>query len=287
MWLCCVLASTAGASETPQPADDAAKGAAAVPETVVTDTGTDDDPVGKYGQPEWTTRRRFPTTRVYVAPAGQVAFEYWLEVKTPLADGAASRVRSLFEASIGLGKRLQLDLYLRTESKAGGPLELESERLELRWALADWGVIPGNPTLYLEWIRPHQGPWKAEGKLLFGGAFAPSWHWGANLSWERELWGTESNEYAVTAAFSHTLSDRKLSLGAEARVELVDGKPRYGAFTTIEFLLGPSVRWFPHPRVGVSVVFLAGAEAERDTGADPLGAFEVVLQPTLVLGANL
>src|SRR5258706_6444378 len=60
--LCCVLASSAAASETPQPAEDAARNESASPspkpepETVVTDTasGTDDDPVGSYRQPHVT-----------------------------------------------------------------------------------------------------------------------------------------------------------------------------------------------------------------------------------------
>src|SRR3954468_17727421 len=78
LWLSAVLASSAAGSETPQPAEDAA-GGDPTPQTVVTDTvpGADDQPVGSYHQPEWTARRRFPTTRVYVIPAGTVAAEYW------------------------------------------------------------------------------------------------------------------------------------------------------------------------------------------------------------------
>jgi hypothetical protein len=55
---------------------------------------------------------------------------------------------------MGLGHRLQLDLYLQTE-QAGhqAPLEIGAEKVELRWALADWGVIPLNPTLYAEFVR--------------------------------------------------------------------------------------------------------------------------------------
>jgi hypothetical protein len=41
-------------------------------------TTKDDDLVGDYGQPRWTTTRRFTEVRTYVLPAGQLDFEYWL-----------------------------------------------------------------------------------------------------------------------------------------------------------------------------------------------------------------
>ncbi len=284
----------ARASETPQPAedmkhDDPALAPKPAPETIVTDqtAASDDDRVGAYRQPGWTERRRFPTTRVYVIPAGDIQAEVWLEVKTPGEDPGATRLRSLYELAFGLGKRIQLDLYLRTESDGGGPLVLESERVELRWAFADWGVIPGNPTLYLEFIRPHEGPFKGEVKLLFGGSLAPRWHWGANLSWERELWGNQTNEYAVTAAISHTVIERTLSIGAETRVELVDQRPHFGKFVSYEFLIGPSLRFIPLPRFALSLVWLFGAAAERDVGTDPLPGFGAIVQPTLVVNGRL
>jgi len=50
-----------------------------VPETVVTAREgrflREEDRIGPYGQPRWTAHRRFPSTRVYVAPPGQFEFE--------------------------------------------------------------------------------------------------------------------------------------------------------------------------------------------------------------------
>ena len=62
-------------------------------------------------------------------------------------------------------------------------------KAELRWALANWGKIPGNPTIYLEWKNEDAAPDHFEGKLLLGGAIASGWHWGSNFVWEHELGG--------------------------------------------------------------------------------------------------
>ena len=187
-------------------------GTAVANETTVTDsrTVTEDDRIGPYGQPRWSDRRRFPETRVYVAPPGSATFEFWFEPKVS-SDGTPLRLRTMYELSFGLGHRLQLDLYLRLQHEGTDPVQLESERVELRYALADWGVIPGNPTLYLEWIRPTVDPQRLELKLLLGGQFSARLFWGANLFWERELWGgPQESEYGL----SYSLLDTKFSLGA-------------------------------------------------------------------------
>lgn len=254
-------------------------------ETVVTDTKqwAEAKPVGAYNQPSWTDRRRFPGTRVYVAPPGTFTFEFWLENKTPF-DGGDVRFRSLYEVAIGLGHRLQLDLYLRTEQKGGDAMRVESERVELRWALADWGVIPGNPTLYLEWIRQTEGPMKGEVKVLLGDSFSERLYWGLNLFYERELWGSDqAHEYGLTGGLSYSLIANKLSLGVETRLEIIDTRASRPAPLEVEFLLGPTMAWRPVPQMHVLLVWFLGAGFERP---DPMTAFSgrALMQPTLVAG---
>ncbi len=240
--------------------------------------------IGSYAQPRWTARRRFPTTRIYVIPEGQAQFEYWLETKTPFDAAGDTRFRSLLEFEFGLGHHLQLDLYLRTEQKGASDWTLESERLELRWALADWGKLWGNPTLYFEYIHaqtaPHHG---AEVKLLLGGEIAPRLHWGANLSYERQLGGEQEVEYAITGAVSYTLVDSKLSLGAEARLEAVDVAGSRFDFASVEPLIGPSLQWRPIPAAHVDLVALLGFETERDVAAGT-SSTSGIFQPTVVFG---
>ena len=183
-WLIVLLSTVAIAGEPVVGTGDAAAQQArpdpGAPETTVHAPGWEESlREGPYQQPQWTERRRFPGTRVYVAPPGSATFEFWLENKTPF--GGENRLRTLYEMAFGLGHRLQLDLYVRTQVDGQGPMVIESERLELRWALADWGVLPGNPTLYLEWIRPTDGPMRAELKLLLGGELSPRLYWGFNL----------------------------------------------------------------------------------------------------------
>ena len=268
--------------ETPS----AAEPAKPVPETKVTDkkpTWGDNEKVGKYGQPRWTTRRHFVGTRVYVAPPGAASVEAWFEMKAG-SGGGDVRVRSLYEFSIGLGARFQADLYIRLQHDGDQPVFLESERVELRWALADWGKIPGNPTLYLEWIRQTYGPQKLEAKLLFGGSLTDRLYWGLNLFFERELWGSElSNEYGGTAGISYSLVERKFALGAELRIEAVDVRDERFQARELEFLLGPSISFQPIDGAHILLVLFAGPGLERAVATDPFTA-QFVFQPTLVGG---
>jgi hypothetical protein len=257
-----------------------------VPETKVTDkklTWGDNEKVGKYGQPRWTTRRHFVGTRVYVAPPGAVSIEAWFEMKVP-SGGGDVRVRSLYEFSIGLGARFQADLYIRLQHKGTEPVSLESERVELRWALADWGVIPGNPTLYLEWIRQTEGPQKLEAKLLFGGSLTDRLYWGLNLFFERELWGFEqAHEYGATAGISYSIIERKFALGAELRIEAVDIRDERFQARELEFLVGPSISFQPIDGAHILLVLYGGPGFERGAPTDPFTA-QFVFQPTLVGG---
>ena len=257
-------------------------------QTVVRGEIQDNDPIGEYGQPRWTAWRLFPTTRVYVVPAGTVQLEFWLDTLLPFSDPDEVRFRGLYELEIGLGHRLQLDLYLRTEQKGyQGKLELESEKLELRWALADWGVIPGNPTLYLELSRFTEGPMTLEAKVLLGGNLASRTHWGVNLVFERDLGGTHLyNQYGVTAGLSYVVLDRTFSLGAELQFESADGgRNDRGSLSEAKLLAGPSLQWRPVPPVHVDLVALFGGLGGRSDTGD--FEWRAGMRPLLVVGCEL
>lgn len=276
-----VLAPAQAASEQQQPtATEPAPN-----QTTVTDSRGPDEQtvVGSYGQPKWTDRRRFPGVRLYVAPAGAATFEFWTEGKIT-SDGGASRLRTMYEMSFGLGYRLQVDIYLRTQSDGADVLRIESERLELRWALADWGVIPGNPTLYLEYIRQTEGAHKMEGKLLLGGGIGQGLFWGFNLFFESELWGAEqAHEYGVVGGLAWSLLDSKLSLGAETRLEIVDTRATRFRPLEVEWLIGPSVSFRPVPAAHVLFTAYVGPGFSRSGPTDAFAA-TLVFQPTLVAG---
>jgi hypothetical protein len=199
--------------------------------TVTGDKLQDELPVGPYKRPMWTLHRVSPTTRIYLqVDPGEVEFEQWLDIRLTKARGKNSddRIRMAQELEFGLGGRFQLDLYVNTiwskEQSTNSTLTDRSWAAELRYALADWGVIWGNPTLYFEYIIWNNGPGghgdeatsSIEPKLLLGGEIASSWHWGANFFYERTL-NNSVREHGVTASLLHTVVDRVFTAGMTAK----------------------------------------------------------------------
>jgi hypothetical protein len=218
----------------------------------------EEDRVGPYAQPRWTARRRFPGTRVYVRPPGTVEFEYWLR---PTIDEGDTEIRTLYEISIGLPYRFQLDLYLRTDSDGNLEETFIGQQVEIRWALADWNRIWGNPTLYIEWVNLEQAPDKFEAKLLLGGEIAPRWHWGSNLVGEFETGGEREYEYQLTGGVSYTVIDSVFSIGAEAMLILTDTQDDRGDFDT-GVLIGPSLQWHPFEQLRIDFAPLVGVTSD-------------------------
>jgi len=232
----------------------------------------EEDLIGPYRQPRWTARRRFGETRIYVIPEGDVEFEYWL-IPRLKRHGEDTEIEQQFEIEIGLPRRFQLDLYAVTHKEGNtGTLAFDETKLELRWALADWGRIWGNPTLYLEWVAIDSAPDHVEGKLLLGDQLTPGLHWGANLVYEHEMGGEQTTARELTAGLSHTLRDEKLSIGAEVKLAWEDVESDRGNYTR-EVLLGPSFQIRPLPQAHLDVVMLAGLndDAPRAKGIFILG----------------
>jgi len=228
----------------------------------------DGELIGTYHQPMWSTARRFPNTRVYVLPAGSATFEYWLITEGELGTDKAASFRSNYELELGLGAHLQLDMYLFTEQAAGyAPLNLAGEQIELRWAFADWGVIWGNPALYLEWVRRDEKPQKLEAKLLLGDMITPRLFWGLNLVYERELGGESEGEYALSFGLAYALIDGVLSLGLEGKISLADVNGARFDFAEKKFMFGPSLQVRPLPGVHLDLVPMFGAVIEDETEA--------------------
>src|SRR5262245_30726448 len=165
-------------------------------------------------------RYEFATTRVHVPPPGEFELEYWL-IPTIPREGP-SEIQHQYEFELGLPGRFGLGVYLvGNEEGNDGPMAFDEQKLEVRWAFADWGRIPANPTLYLELASRDQEPDVIETKLLLGDEIDEDWHWGANLVFGHETGGDLENEYELTAAAHHELDDR-FSLGGEMKAALAD-----------------------------------------------------------------
>jgi len=223
----------------------------------------EDDRIGGYGQPRWTATRRFPTTRVYVVPEGKMEAEYWLR-STFNKDGTVD-YRDLYEVEFGLPHRFQFDVYLRTDQSNGGEI-YNSQQLELRYALADWGELLGNPTLYVEWIRhdPDYEPNQIEPKLIFGGDLCPRWHWGLNFVGEFQTGGELEREYSARSGVSYSVVDSKLAVGMETQASFTDTKEDRGNFED-SVVLGPSFQYRPYPQMTINFAPLFGVTADSPT----------------------
>jgi hypothetical protein len=218
----------------------------------------EDDLIGSYMQPRWTAHRRFVGTRVYVRPEGQVDFEQWFRWKNS-KDGPNTLVTQS-EIEFGLPHRFQLDYYLITRNTDGEPTKVDNA-IEVRYALADWGRIWGNPTLYVEWISQDEDPDVVETKLLLGGDIGPGWHWGTNLVWEQSTGGTRESVYEITGGLSQTLLDMKFSWGLETKLEWADESGSRGDYSN-DLRLGPSFQWRPMPQMHIDFAPLFGLTSE-------------------------
>lgn len=235
-----------------------------IPTTVVSATRVseyrEEDRVGPYGQPSWTAYRRFPSTRVYVAPPGHVAFEYWS--RPTIARHGPTEIQTQYEVEIGLPGRFQLDLYaVHNQTGNAGNSGFNEQKFEVRYALADWDEIPLNPTLYFEIDNRDTGGDVLEYKLLLGGELRPSWHWGANLVYEAETGGELTHEHEVTLGLSHTLQDERFSLGGELKTSFINTHDDRGDFEK-EFFLGPSLQYRPLPKIHIDFAPLIGFGGE-------------------------
>jgi len=223
--------------------------------------------IGDYGQPAWTAKRRFSETRVYVRPKGSAEFEYWLQPE--IDSNGRTHTRKQYELEFGLPNRFQLDLYLVSHQDGNqGPETFDEQKVEVRYALDDWDVIWGNPTLYLEYASKSNAPDGIEAKLLLGGEVSSGWHWGANLVFEHETGGLQENVYGVTGGVSYTVTDEVFSVGAEVKAEVADNKTdRFDFDGTDEVLLGPSLQYRPLPRAHIDFAALAGVTSNSPDAA--------------------
>ena len=227
-------------------------------------TTADDDLVGAYAQPRWTTVRRFSEVRSYVIPQGQIEFEYWFFDTLPSAnqvDAAKAlgqsrprpEIKQQYEVEMGLGHRLQLDLYLvYLKDGTAGTNQLDSTKFELRYALADWGKLWGNPTLYGEWTQAAQGADSAEFKLLLCDDINQRWAWATNLVAEQKTGDARDLGLEWNSAVACSAIDRILSVGIETNFANISARTDPSSShrdNHWEFSAGPSIRYNPIPQV--------------------------------------
>ncbi len=236
----------------------------------------EEERVGSYGQPRWTARRLFGETRTYVIPEGQIEYEFWF-ISTSPRHGPTT-VKTQHEIEIGLPHRFQVDLYEFSEKEGNEGTRSTGQKFEVRYALANWGEIWGNPALYTEWEQNDAAPDHFENKLLLTGEFSPRWHWGGNLVYEHETGGDLTNSYEVTGGITRTFKDEVFALGLESKFALEDNNDLRGRWDSLgyfdkEWLLGPTLQFRPLPQMHINLAALFGMTLESPA-----------FKPTLVMG---
>jgi len=233
---------------------------------------SEERPVGPSGRPEWTSARRFTTTRVYIQKnPWEVGVEQWWRIR----DKRDDTIENLFieEVEIGLPYRMQLDLYENWTVSNDRKARHDNFAVELRWAIADWGVIPMNPTLYAEYKWVDKGSDVVEFKLLLGDQIIPRLHYGINFVYEKETSNADRvAEFQISGGLSYTVLDEKIGLGVEAKyvqesTHFDRGEPEQ------KFLIGPSVQFRLTSRLHLDLVCLFGTnrDAQRHEGWMVLG----------------
>ena len=263
-----LLATLAAAAATAAPTGSAQQDASAPPrrwqldEVVVESEHApllrEQDLVGPAMQPGWTTGRRFLTTEVYVIPDGHADFEAFA-TSSIARDHQGGGTEWSFSQGVGIGlpNRFQLDLSLLEDHDTTDGHTLGGGLFEVRWALADWNAIWGNPTLALGFETLAARPDRLEPHLLLGGEICDAWVWGANLGVGWELSDGREVEYALAGGISHTIIDEQFALGAEAVLSFIDPADA-GSDLETSFLIGPSVQWRPFADAALRCAPLVG-----------------------------
>ena len=169
--------------------------------------------------PEWTQDRNFPGTRFWVLDPGRIELEAWYRGK--IRDDSGPDHLYQVEAEIGVYPRIQLDVYENFQwTHDTHTTSQEGNQIEARIAASDeYGAVPGNPALYLEWHPRHDAPDKYEIRLLFGGELLPYLYVAANPFWESETSGEREREYGFTVAGTYEVVKDLLRIGSEFKAE--------------------------------------------------------------------
>src|SRR2546427_5249358 len=246
-----------------------------------------------YGAPPGLSRSRFSnTTQAYVLPP-------WAFFFGEIYEGQGFRhgpPDHLFtqEIEMGLPYRLGVAAEANFERFNGGG-GASSVSLEGRYALADWGKIPLNPTLFAEYkfgvgpIRHEEGPAPPPGeeeeagppqrpdayevRLLLADEFFKRYEWAMNWFFEKENTGDRGREwgFAQSAVTPILLPREQLKGGVEMEYKNFTVKDTRGNPLN-SFVIGPTVAWKPTAQTRLDISPLFGCTGDSPV-ADVFVAF--------------
>lgn len=220
------------------------------------DVASESERVGPANQPEWTTRRAFAETDIYVIPSWEIEFNQFYVSSHGRHGKPEHQFESEFE--FGLPWRTQVDVE-PNYSVQGGKLRYDSTRIEVPHALADWGKIPLNPAIDAGWRFRSEEDDSFLFRLLLAEELGKRWHFGGNLGFEQQVGGERETEYEINAAVSYVAKDLRLTVGAEVLVEYETSEEERSSTTV---MLGPTVLYKPTRNTHIGLVPLIGVTSD-------------------------
>jgi hypothetical protein len=246
--------------------------------------------VGPYNQPRWSARGRFSAdTDVYVLPP----FSFYLDLDYHGTFPRVGKSDHLFtqEFELGLPYRFQLAFELDEEHQDGRS-QIPFTRFEGRWAPANWGKIPLNPALLVEYdigtgkqypVQPGQNAGRESGdepasaivrqqmmknipnayelRLLLGQEIGKSIEFAANIFFDQALSADREREMGFSTASSFAIRGEVLKVGLETRYSNVS-QPGARSKSQNIFELGPSFTAKPSPHTRVDLAPLFGVTSD-------------------------
>jgi hypothetical protein len=246
---------------------------------------------GPYNQPRWSARGRFSAdTDVYVLPP----FSFYLDFDYHGTFPRVGKSDHLFtqEFELGLPYRFQLAFELNEELQ-NGRSQISLATIEGRWAPANWGKIPLNPTLLIEYaigigkqyqVQPGKNaeqeagdepigdavrqqtmkgiPDAYEVRLLLGQEIGKYLEFASNIFFDQDLWADREREIGFSTAISFAIRGEALKVGFLETSYRNVSQPGARSKAQNIFELGPSFTVKPSPHTRIDLAPLFGATSD-------------------------
>jgi len=235
--------------------------------------------IGPYAQPRWSARGRFSAdTDVYVLPP--YSFYFDLDYNGTFPRKGQPDHLFVQEYELGLPCRFQIAWEFYQEA-INGHRQIPFTLIEGRYALADWGKIPLNPTLLAEFKwgtgKDYSGKETDRGaggdsgeesvtksisnsyevRLLLGQEIGESVEFASNIFFEQKLSGDREREVGFSTAWSYALRGEAFKVGLETKYSN-ESQPAKRHLARNIFQLGPAFTYKPSPHTRIDVAPLAG-----------------------------
>ena len=240
--------------------------------------------VGPYAQPRWSARGRFSAdTDVYVLPP----YSFYVDLDYHGTFPRNGKPDHLFtqEFELGLPYRFQIAFEM-DEERQDARSQVPFTTIEGRWAPANWGKLPLNPTLFAEYdfgigrqypVQPGQNkssdPGESAGvadevrqsnisnayelRLLLGQELGKYIEFATNIFFDQDLRGDREREVGFSTAASYAIRGEALKVGIETSYRHVSDKVQ-GSQGQNLFELGPSFTIKPSPHTRFDIAPLLG-----------------------------